>query len=273
VTPLAFASLAALAYGVSDFYGGLATRKTDAFRVVAWSQLAGLAMLLIAAPLFGGSIGVSDATWAVLAGLAGAVGLVALYRGLSTGSAAIVSPLAGVLSGIVPAVAGFALGERPSPVTLAGFGLAVAAVWLVSGGRVEAGSGFWLGVLAGTGFGLFFVFLSPIPEAAGLWPLVPARIASIVVLSGLIRQRARPGASLTPVVWAIIAAVGIGDTLANVFMLLAIQQGPLGESAVISSLSPAVTVALTALVLRERVRRWQWVGLALAVAAMSLIAG
>jgi drug/metabolite transporter (DMT)-like permease len=59
---------------------------------------------------------------------------------------------------------------------------------------------------------------------------------------------------------------------ANVFILLALQRGPLGEGAVVSSLYPAVTVVLSALILGESVRRFQWAGLAMAVAAMGLIA-
>jgi len=67
--------------------------------------------------------------------------------------------------------------------------------------------------------------------------------------------------------------VGVGDMLANVFILLALQRGPLGEGAVVSSLYPAVTVLLSALIVRETVRRSQWLGLAFAVVAMALIAG
>jgi drug/metabolite transporter (DMT)-like permease len=70
----------------------------------------------------------------------------------------------------------------------------------------------------------------------------------------------------------LIGAVGVGDMAANVFILLALQRGPLGEGAVISSLYPAVTVLLSAFVLKEPVRRYQWVGLALAILAMALIA-
>lgn len=270
MSPLAFAGLAALTYGASDFYGGVATRRAEATRVVLWSQLVGLALGVVAAPLFGGSIGWSDAGWGAAAGLAGALGLVFLYRGLSTGRAAVVAPMSGVLSGVVPAVAAFLLGERPSPLTLVGFALAAVAVWLVSGGRLGAASGFSLGVIAGLGFGLFFVFLSPISESAGLWPLIPARSASVAVLL-LIRRRAEAA----PLDWStrrLIATVGIGDMAANVFILLALQRGPLGEGAVVSSLYPAVTVVLSAIVLKEAVRRYQWVGLVLAIAAMALIA-
>lgn len=271
MTPLVFAALAAVTYGTADFYGGIATRRIDATRVVLWSQVIGLGIGLIVAPVFGGSMGLADVGWGAAAGLAGAVGLVSLYRGLSAGRAAVVAPISGVLSGVVPAVVGFVVGERSSTVTVLGFVLAAVAVWLVSGGRLEAGSGFSYGVLAGVGFGLFFVLLSPISPDAGLWPLIPARSASIAVMLWMSR-RSVP----TVVDWStrrLVAAVGVGDMAANVFILLALQRGPLGEGAVVSSLYPAVTVVLAALILREAVRRSQWVGLGLAVVAMGLIAG
>src|SRR5690606_23903130 len=154
--PLLLAGLAALTYGAADFYGGVATRKTDATGVVLWSQIVGLGVGIVVAPIIGGGMGVGEAAWAAAAGLAGALGLVSLYQGLSTGRAAVVAPMSGVLSGVVPAVAGFALGERPSAVTALGFGLAAVAVWMVSGGRFERASGFSLGLVAGLGFGLFF---------------------------------------------------------------------------------------------------------------------
>ena len=273
MTPLLLAGLAALTYGASDFYGGLASRRADATTVVLWSQIVGLGLGLVAAPLFGGGIGLVDVAWAAAAGLAGALGLVSLYSGLSRGRAVVVAPMSGVLSGVVPAAVGFGLGERPSGLTMAGFVLAAVAVWTVSGGRFEKASGFALGALAGLGFGLFFVLLSPIPETAGLWPLIPARAASVAVLLALTMRRRAKVEPVDGSTARLIGAVGVGDMLANVFILLALQRGPLGEGAVVSSLYPAITVVLSALILKEAVRRSQWLGLALAVVAMALIAG
>ncbi|MDX1448134.1 MAG: DMT family transporter [Acidimicrobiia bacterium] len=271
MTPLVYAALAAVTYGASDFYGGVASRKAEATRVVLWSQVLGLVLVSVAAPVFGGGLRLVDLGWGAAAGVAGALGLVSLYRGLATGRAAVVAPMSGVLSGVVPATAGFILGERPSVLTLGGFALAAAAVWLVSGGKLEEAAGFSLGAVAGLGFGLFFVFLAQVPETAGLWPLLPARAASVGVLLAVRRGGSAP--RLDRSTWGLIGAVGVGDMAANVFILLAFQQGPLGEGAVVSSLYPAVTVLLSALILREPVRRMQWTGLGLAVVAMAMIAG
>lgn len=271
MSALVYAFVAAVSYGTSDYFGGVATRRADPIRVVLWSQSVGLALALAVAPLAGGGLRGIDMVWGAAAGLAGATGLSFLYRGLAEGRAAVVAPISGVLAGVLPAVIGMVAGERPSQVTLAGFALAAVAVWLVSGGSAR-GSGVGLGVAAGLGFGLFFAFLAPIPESAGLWPLVPARIASISVMAAL-WLRSRPSGAVAGSTAALVVFVGLGDMLANVFILLALQRGPLGEGAVVSSLYPAVTVLWAAVLGREPVRRPQWAGLVLAVVAMGLIAG
>ena len=60
-------------------------------------------------------------------------------------------------------------------------------------------------------------------------------------------------------------------TLANACLLWAVQAGLLSVVSVLVAFYPAVTVALAATVLRERIHRTQALGLGLAVAAVSLI--
>jgi len=268
--PIAFAVSAALTYGTSDFLGGLASRRMPVVRVVLWSQIVGLAAIAVVAPILGGVPTASELGLGAVAGLAGAGGLLSLYRGLSTGESGVVAPVSGVVAAVLPALVAIAAGERPDGVTLVGFLLAFAAVWLVSGGRLRAGSGVVLGLAAGVGFGSFAIAMGPVAVSAGLWPLVPARVASIgllLVVSGRLRSTVPSAGSRR-----LLVAVGLGDMGANAMILLALQHGPLGEGAVLSSLYPVATVVLSAIVLKERVRAGQWAGIGLAVAAMALIA-
>ena len=267
---IGYALVAAVSYGTSDFLGGRASARIDAMRVVAWSQAIGLAVAIVLAPVIGGTPAPRDLWLGAAAGVAGVLGLVSLYRGLATGRAAVVAPASGVVGATVPAVVGLVAGERPGATALAGFVVAIVAVWLASGGRAETGSGLGLGLLAGVGFGLFFVALAPVPESAGLWPLVPARIASIALLAALLRGRV--GMVAEARTRLLVVGAGAGDMAANVAILIALQTGPLGEGAVISSLYPVVTVLWAAVVAREPVRPAQWVGVAAAVVGMSLIA-
>lgn len=269
--PLAYALVAAVSYGTADFLGGRASTRVDAMRVVAWSQAFGLAIALVLAPIVGGTPSGTDLLLGGLAGFAGVLGLVSLYRGLAMGRAAVVAPASGVVGAIVPAVVGLVAGERPGTTALVGFVVAVGAVWLASGGTAGDGSGLGLGVLAGFGFGLFFVALAPVPESAGLWPLVPARVSSLGLLVLLLRGRL--GLPADRRARGLILGAGGGDMMANFAILLALQTGPLGEGAVVSSLYPVVTVLLAAIVIREPVSRTQWFGVAGAVVGMALIAG
>ena len=73
-----------------------------------------------------------------------------------------------------------------------------------------------------------------------------------------------------PLKLAVLAA--LLDTGANVAMLLALQASLLSLAGVLMSLYPAATVLLAIVVLRERVTRWQTVGMVLALVSVAMIA-
>jgi uncharacterized membrane protein len=162
----------------------------------------------------------------------------------------------------------------PSVFQMAGFGIALVAVWLLSGGgpglSVRTDELRWA-LIAGVGFGLFFIFVDRAVDAAVLWPLVAARAASTILAVGivLLRRRAETPGRL-PIGMIILS--GISDAGGNGFFALATRTGRLDISAVVSSLFPAGTVFLAWLFLKERLDRRQWVGVAAALVALVLIA-
>lgn len=283
---LALAS--SLVYGTSDFLGGLAARRSPVIGVVAWSQGVGLLVLLALVPLLPGTATGADLGWGALAGLAGGAGLTVFYRALARGTMSVVSPITAVTAAAVPLTTGLALGERPSAAALTGVTLGLVAIALVSrstppvparaaapGSRLRrrggGTSGFGMALLAGIGFGAFFVLLSRTGPEAALWPLVTSRAASLglVVVAGVATRRAvRPAAGAG---W-ISAGAGVLDMTANALYLLAAQRGLLSLVAVLASLYPAMTVVLAAALLAERLRRIQLVGVLLAIVAVALIA-
>jgi drug/metabolite transporter (DMT)-like permease len=186
----------------------------------------------------------------------------------------VVAPIAAVTSVILPLIFGLLMEGIPALSQLLGFGLALCAVWLITrpggGSRIQVRT-LALPLLAGLGFGVFFILIDHVSAAAVLWPLAAARAASVLVLLVaviLTRQPARPVASQIP----LILMSGLFDTGGTAFYALAARAGRLDIAAVLGSLYPAVTVVLARLVLKERISRPQGLGLALAMIAVILIA-
>ncbi|MCZ2861261.1 EamA family transporter [Blastococcus sp. VKM Ac-2987] len=272
---LALAS--AVVYGASDFLGGLASRRASVFGVVALSQLAGLAALLVLLPWLGGPSTSADLAWGAAAGLAGAAGLLVFFRALAGGVMSVIAPVTAVTAAAVPVLVGMLGGERVGPWALAGIVLALVAVVLVS---AEAGlaalraarpASLLPALVAGAAFGLFFVLLDRTSQDAGLTPLVTARLASVALVAAVAvstRQSLRAGRTALP----LVVVSGIGDMTGNSLFLLATQEGgQLAVTGVLASLYPVSTVLLAQLLLRERLVPAQLAGLLAAAAAVVLI--
>jgi drug/metabolite transporter (DMT)-like permease len=265
----------AVSWGAGDFAGGLASRRASALGVVAASQGVGIALLVALAVATGEAMPAPrQLGWAALAGAIGALGLLALYSALASGRMGIAAPVAGVVGAIVPVLMGAAVDGPPGALRLAGFGLALAGVWLLAApdGGVGGASTreLALPLLAGVSFGLFLVMIHRAGGAAVLWPLTAARATSIAVLAviggvtGALRLPGRRTLGLT-------ALAGVLDTGGNAFFVLAAQAGRLDVAGVLSSLYPASTVTLACLLLRERLTPRQAVGATAALAAIACV--
>jgi drug/metabolite transporter (DMT)-like permease len=272
------ALLSALAYGVSDFVGGLTTRRLDVWTTAAFAQVVSLLVVITPAVLSDGSPTGTQLAWGALAGVGSAAGTMFLYRGLARGRMSVVAPISAVVSAVVPVAVAVLTGERPAALAWVGVACALPAIWLVSQAEhdVDAGAASTRtsvvdGLLAGAGFGLLFVALGQVPEEAGLLPVVAMQAASSILLvvaaygigNGL---RWRRDAVAGP------AAAGVLAAAATVLFQLATQSGLLTVASVLTALYPAMTVLLAAAVLKERIARRQAGGLALAVVAVALVA-
>ena len=264
----------AITWGAADFGGGLLTRRTPVFGVVLVSQLVGMAIALVLAVVRGESPPTTaDLAWSLLGGLAGGIGITALYQALAIGRMGVVAPVTGVIAAVIPVTAGTLLEGVPAPLVLVGIGLAVAAVILVSRVRDDrAGpSGLALALVAGVSLGTFGVILAQVSEGHAFGPLTIIRATEAVLTGAIIvvsRSAWRPERRLVPA----ISAVGLLDMAGNGAFILAVQSGALAVAAVLSSLYPVTTVILAAIVLRERVTRTHAVGIGLAVVAIVCIA-
>ncbi len=269
-----FGLVSALSWGAGDFSGGLATKRAPVFGVLLIGQAAGLLLLIGLALLWGEQLPpVADLLWGVAAGLAGVIGLVALYRGLAIGRMGIVAPVSAVLTASLPALFGVLTEGMPGALKLVGFALALLGIWLVAGtgGSVGAHNGLGLALLAGCGFGVFFILVHRAGASAVFWPLVAARAGSLGVVLPVALGR-RQLVRLDPRLLVTVLLAGVLDVAGNAFFVLAGQAGRLDVAAILSSMYPASTVLLAGLLLGERVTRGQGLGIAAVLAAIALIA-
>lgn len=274
----------ALVYGAADFFGGIASTRIPAVKVVAGSGLIGLLVLIPASALTGGTWSNEVLLWGVLSGMAGSMGILTLYMALAIGPMSILSPLTAVMSAIVPLSWGLINGERLSLIGYAALGIALVAVVLV-GFVPEKGAvrprlrGVLLAVLSGTLIGTLLILLDAAPDDAGLLPLTVNRMTHAVILWTIVGVMALASRSRQPSerpawrrVIPLIVAAGLADSTANILMVTGFRLGDLSVVAVLTALYPAGTIALAAIVLRERIAPVQWVGLVLALTAAALLA-
>ncbi|WP_207570066.1 DMT family transporter [Mycolicibacter kumamotonensis] len=274
---LALAS--ATSFGISDFVGGVASRRVAALRVVLVSTPVSMVMLGVLALICGGHVTTAAVVLGVLGGLSQLLGIWWFYAAMAVGPISVVSPLAAVVDAGVPVCFGRVLGERPGMLASVGIAVALAAVVLISWHAGDGGfrpgltgGAIWLTIGSGVALGLNFVFLDRTPPDAGLWPLLFARGAAtalVIVVAAASRNLRAPTGN--PLRLALVIA--LLDTAGNVTMLFALQLSLLSLASVLISLYPAATVVLAVTVLRERVRPRQVAGMVLAAVAVALITG
>jgi drug/metabolite transporter (DMT)-like permease len=269
---LALASAAS--WGTGDFSGGVATRSQNQFRVLFLMTAPGIVILALIAFITGEPVpSGKDILWALSAGLIGAVGIVSLYRGLSRGSAATVAPTAGVIGAGLPVVFSIVFIGAPGVLKLAGFATAIAGIWFVSrpdGGHIPSDrEALMHAVLAGIGFGLFFILIAQVEQGLVFAPLVCSKSAALALAAVVIFSRRERIPSLMSSPVAILA--GVFDAGGNALYMLARQFTRLDAAAVLASMYPAVTVVLSCLILKERVSASQWRGVALCIVAIAMI--
>lgn len=281
--------LAGALWGVGDFSGGMAAKVAGgstraALKVVLLSHLSSLLLLAGFARWSGQALPHgAGLLWGLIAGVLAGLSIAAFYVALATGQMGSAAALSGLLAAAVPAVVSVFIEGMPGWQKFAGFMVAGAAIWLIAAAGPSAGKRIatTLAVLAGTGFGLYFVAVKFATGGGVAWTLVAVRVGSIltcsVVLLGLvlIGRGSAPGAGGTALMrkqvllWVLLTAVF--DTGGNLFFVAATRAGRLDTAGVLASLYPASTILLAGLVLKERLTPRQMFGMALAVVAVVLI--
>jgi drug/metabolite transporter (DMT)-like permease len=247
--------------------------------VLLVTQTTALVLLLAVVAAFAEPLPASRCLlYAAAAGVAEGVGVAALYRGLAVGTMSLVAPVASVAPAL-PLVAGWLLGEVPGPVQIVGLLLAVTGVVLTScrarrpgQGPSKVASSAFYGLLSAAGFGVFFVALDIAAEASIPWALFVARFSAVLALFAFAssgRFRLVPGRADLPLLFAI----GVVIVAADAMYATATTVGLLGIVAVVGALHTVVTIGLARVILKERIARWQQLGIVACVAGVLIITG
>jgi drug/metabolite transporter (DMT)-like permease len=268
-----FGLISAITWGAGDFSGGMAVKRTNPYGVVIGAHSISLILFVLLGFVAGEPIPpIRDWLWGGAAGIGGCIGLTLLYISLASGQMSVAAPVSALVAAALPVLVGAFSEKLPGWGVLIGFGLALAAVWLISGG---VGLEFQfekvhLPFLAGVGFGAFFIFLHMGSSLSILWTLVATRIASItclLIFSVVTRQPWMP----TSDSWLPIIMSSLLDSAGNAFYALSARMGRMDVAAVLGSLYPGSTVLLAWLILKERISLFQMIGILVALIAIVLI--
>lgn len=271
-----FGIAAAVAFGAGDFFGGRAVHRASALVVAAGSQLVGgVALLMLMVVVQPGAPDGSAVLLGLLAGVTGAIGVAALYRGLAMGSMGLVAAVSGIGSVLIPLGADVLLFSSPlGPWQIVGVACAAAA-GAAAGGAVRQGvsaRAVGLATLAAFSFGAWFILLDLAAAHDQSWALVSSRAAGTTLLSALALASARStvGRGLGTV-WPLIVCSGLLDVSGNGLFVLSSAQISVGLAAALSGIYPLVTMFLARIFLREKLPPLGLAGVALALAAIVLI--
>ncbi len=282
---------AAVLWGGGDFSGGMGAKHAGgsmggSLRVVLLSHAVSLSILAAVAGLRGDPFPHgAPLGWGLLAGAMGGLSLVCFYIALARGAMGASAAMSGLLAAAIPAAV--SIGSEGAPGLLRAFGFLVAglAIWLIAAGpnpeakAADKGT-VLLSVIAGVGFGVYFVALKMAGVTGVFWPLATARMGSLSVCSllllGLTLRAGRDSAGgergwlpRAAVAWAM--ATVLLDTSGNLLFIAATRAGRLDVAAVLASLYPASTILLAAWMLRERPTRRQGFGMVVAAVAVVMI--
>jgi drug/metabolite transporter (DMT)-like permease len=291
---------AAASWGGGDFSGGMGVKAAGgstagALRVVLIAHASSLAVLLVMLSLQHASLPHgAPLAWGLVAGVTAGISLTAFYIALARGAMGGSAALSGLLAAAIPAAVSSVLEGLPAPLRIAGFVLALGAIWLIAAGpspesehavdgsepSESSRTTLVLALIGGVGFGIYFVALRLANPLGVLEPVALARSASLVtcallLLAVTLRSKraavAEPTSKLTrmAILWAL--GVALLDTGGNLLLIAATRIGRLDIAAVLASLYPAGTILLAAWHLHERPTRRQLMGMAIAAAAVVMI--
>jgi drug/metabolite transporter (DMT)-like permease len=273
----------ALSWGSADLFARFATRRIGTFRTMLYMQTCGFCLVTLAMPRLGGWGHLFDGSgwqpwaWGILAGVLNTFSTLALYRSFEIGKLSIVAPISACYPVLTMVLSAFT-GERLTQLRLGGLALTIAGVIVVARGEQAPNDantideqmqpakkrlGVNWAIFSAACFGVMFWLLGlrVVPllgSAPSVWIIrLTSALTTALVMLFAGQSRALPLRRDMPM----LLGVGILDTCAYVFNNYGMAHEQTSVVSVLASLYGAVTVALAALLLREKVSASQWLGI------------
>lgn len=274
--------LAALGFGLAEFASAMLARKTSHFKLIFGVNLASVLAATAYAPFDGQIVHASPAQWltAISLGILYTGSYSLYYSALQRGPVAIVSPIMSVYKGVVIILAVLVLAERMSPGQSAGAGAALLGAFLASinlsdlkDGRLVVGRGVIFGLFAMLAFGVFYYSIAALSRDLGWFlPVFMIRMFTAIFAAPIaIRQPPTPDRPLTPKLALAVFAIGVIEIAAMFAFARGAQVGIVAIVAAVSSTYTLVPIAGAIVLLRERLRPIQVVGVISVVAGVTLL--
>ena len=289
---VALGLVTAASWGGADFFARFATRSVGTPRALlgmqAWGAVFVTLLLFFARDwghLLDGS-GWQPWAWGALAGVVNTAAMFALYRAFEIGTMAVVAPISASYPALTVILSMFS-GEKLSSCRAVGILAAVLGAILVAAGEKSLqapvpsagtsplpasalpspGSGSAVGILwalaAALGFGILFWLLGLriIPRTGALATVWLIRVTGAVLTLCVVLAKKIPLRIASKRTRAQLYSMGFFDTAAFALSNLGMRIEQVSILSVLGSLYGAVTVALAAIFLRERIAALQWLGI------------
>ena len=271
------ALFSSILWGSADYLAGNLSKRFKAIAVTGASQAIGLITGVVLVVVTGSYIA-PNLSWngyfvpAIGAGIAGFLGLVSFYSGLSTGRMGVVSPIS-TLSAVIPLTYAFITGERPTIIQIVGMGIALLGAFCASGPDIVNGlpiKPLLFGLGAALGFGIALTFMAQGSKTSSLMTMTSMRVISVsICILIALRYRTIDGFGKSDI--KILVVIGVTDFVANLLLGVATTKGLVSVAMVLGGLFPIVTALLAFKFLHERLHKAQYLGIILAVAGVSVI--
>lgn len=288
---IVFGLASALCFGLADFNVRFATRRVGIFRTFFYMQIVGfLGMtlyLLATGELF--HLGTHSQwqpwLWGILTAIINTLSYLCLYRAFAIGKLAVVAPIASGYAAISVFLS-FLGGETLTAIQIIGVIAVLAGVVLAALHKEEPAktegtqpsspasrlpAGVPWAILAALGLGTTFWLLGTrvtpgLGEALPIWLF---RLVGLLILAPAALLMRQPF-SLPKVRGNLLSlsSIGLLDTGAFIFSTLGFATGAVAIVSVLSSLYSAVAVILAWIILRERLRLLQWLGILIILAGI-----